>query len=210
MGKCSTTQGCIVAFSQQQPCPAKSGELRPKSKLPLLSEGLLSLLRLWPENHGGSAGLRVKVGPDPQESQCFVAFESKKEAEEAQAVKVGFQSPILATLGIPKKTEKWLWLKKPVPKMGCPGKWKHGQKPAVCPSDRFILSHTQMSPGEELPQQKPLEADRLEWGMGTHESRCLRFPQILIWRKWAKPWEHERRMDPQICGAQTWGRNPVR
>ena len=28
--------------------------------------------------------------------------------------------------------------------MGCPGKWKHGPKPAVCPSDRSILSHTQM------------------------------------------------------------------
>ena len=27
-------------------------------------------------------------------------------------------------------------------KMGCPGKWKHGPKPAVCPSC-LILSHTQ-------------------------------------------------------------------
>ena len=27
-------------------------------------------------------------------------------------------------------------------KMGCPGNWKHGPKPAVCPSDRLILSHT--------------------------------------------------------------------
>ena len=24
----------------------------------------------------------------------------------------------------------WLWLKKPVPKMGCPGKWQHGPTPA--------------------------------------------------------------------------------
>ena len=30
-------------------------------------------------------------------------------------------------------------------KMGCPGKWKHGPKPAVCPSDRLILSHSHMS-----------------------------------------------------------------
>ena len=29
-------------------------------------------------------------------------------------------------------------------KMACPGKRKHGPKPAVCPSDRLILSHTQM------------------------------------------------------------------
>ena len=32
-----------------------------------------------------------------------------------------------------------------VPKMGCPGKWKHGPKPAVCPSDRLILSHAHLS-----------------------------------------------------------------
>ena len=37
--------------------------------------------------------------------------------------------------------EKWLWLKKPVPKWN-PGKWKHGPKPAVCPSC-LLLSHTQ-------------------------------------------------------------------
>ena len=36
----------------------------------------------------------------------------------------------------------WLWLKKPVPKWVAPGKWKHGPKPAVCPSDRLILSDT--------------------------------------------------------------------
>ena len=35
----------------------------------------------------------------------------------------------------------WLWLKKPVPKC-YPGEWKHGPKPAVCPS-WLILSHTQ-------------------------------------------------------------------
>ena len=28
------------------------------------------------------------------------------------------------------------------PKMGCPGKWKHGPKPAVCLC--LILNHTQM------------------------------------------------------------------
>ena len=28
--------------------------------------------------------------------------------------------------------------------MACPGKWKHGTKPAVCPSDRLILSHTHL------------------------------------------------------------------
>ena len=33
----------------------------------------------------------------------------------------------------------WLWLKNPVPKRN-PGKWKHGPKPAVCPSC-IILSH---------------------------------------------------------------------
>ena len=38
---------------------------------------------------------------------------------------------------------KWLWLKKAgQPKMGCPGKWKHGPKPAVCPSC-LIWSHSQ-------------------------------------------------------------------
>ena len=41
----------------------------------------------------------------------------------------------------------WLWLKNPVPKMGCPGKWKHGPKPAVC-RPCFILSHTHI----HLPQ----------------------------------------------------------
>ena len=34
----------------------------------------------------------------------------------------------------------WLWLKKTVPKWN-PGKWKHGPKPAVCPSCVFF-SHT--------------------------------------------------------------------
>ena len=28
--------------------------------------------------------------------------------------------------------------------MACPGKWKHGPKPVVCPSDRLILSHTHL------------------------------------------------------------------
>ena len=37
-------------------------------------------------------------------------------------------------------------------KMACPGKWKHGPQPAVCPSDRFILSHT------HLPESALIEA----------------------------------------------------
>ena len=38
-------------------------------------------------------------------------------------------------------------------KMGCPGKWKHGPKPAVCPSC-LILSHTHMSAirGQQIRQ----------------------------------------------------------
>ena len=34
----------------------------------------------------------------------------------------------------------WLWLKKPTPKWN-PGKWRHGPKPAACPSC-LILTHT--------------------------------------------------------------------
>ena len=49
----------------------------------------------------------------------------------------------------------WLWpiQKTEITKMGCPGKWKHGPKPAVCPSDRFILSHTHVNwwEGKEEP-----------------------------------------------------------
>ena len=39
----------------------------------------------------------------------------------------------------------------------CPGKWKNGPKPAVCPSDRSILSHTQISArllGRRSPQSE--------------------------------------------------------
>ena len=40
--------------------------------------------------------------------------------------------------------KSWLWLKEPEFQTGCPGKRKHGPRPAVCPSDRLILSHTQL------------------------------------------------------------------
>ena len=49
---------------------------------------------------------------------------------------------------------KWLWLKNPVPKWNL-GKWKHGTKPAVCPSDRFILSHTQMGVSKNDGSNEP-------------------------------------------------------
>ena len=37
-------------------------------------------------------------------------------------------------------------------KMGCPGKWKHGPKPAVCPS-YLILSHTHMGTNRETKKE---------------------------------------------------------
>ena len=39
----------------------------------------------------------------------------------------------------------WLWLKKPEFQHGTLVLWKHGPKPAVCPSDRLILSHTHVA-----------------------------------------------------------------
>ena len=48
------------------------------------------------------------------------------------------------SLGAKGRTNKWLWLKKKVPTWN-PGKWKHGPKPAACPS-WLILSHTQIPP----------------------------------------------------------------
>ena len=46
----------------------------------------------------------------------------------------------------------WLWLTKPVPKWN-PGKWKHGPKPAVCPSC-LILSHTHLPAFETFSSPK--------------------------------------------------------
>ena len=48
-----------------------------------------------------------------------------------------------AVAGARRQLKKWLWLKKPEFQNGFPGKWKHGPKPAVCPSC-LILSHTQL------------------------------------------------------------------
>ena len=39
-------------------------------------------------------------------------------------------------------------------KMGCPGKWTHGPKPAVCPSS-FILSHIQIDMAMNLNKDPP-------------------------------------------------------
>ena len=58
-------------------------------------------------------------------------------------------------------------------KMGCPGKWKHGPKPAVCPSDHLILSHSHIYSslkehhGSRLDLQVPTEQSSQEGGLAT-------------------------------------------
>ena len=47
-----------------------------------------------------------------------------------QAGKIDTMEPITTDIW---KTSIWQWLKTPVPKWNL-GKWKHGPKPAVCPS----------------------------------------------------------------------------
>ena len=49
----------------------------------------------------------------------------------------------------------WLWLKQTVPKWN-PATWKHGPKPAVCPSC-LILSHTHLSTGAQRKSSEGCE-----------------------------------------------------
>ena len=53
-------------------------------------------------------------------------------------------------------------------KMGCPGKWKHGPKPAVCPSC-LILSQTHFTTGAKPPKSPPISRPRTTSSVGLFE-----------------------------------------
>ena len=77
------------------------------------------------------------------------------------------------------RVDRWLGLKKRNSKMGCPGEWKHGPKPAVCPS-YLILSHTQVVPGKLRDAKQTsvaFRSDRVPKHTHTHTNT----PPNIVW-----------------------------
>ena len=106
-------------------------------------------------------GLRFRVFPAVKQSwNVSLPILSKKQAavsaettSNLQRVKRKCSEPCSS------RSHICLWLTKPVPKWN-PGKWKHGPKPAVCPSS-LILSHSHLSAWWRISGCSPCPKERV-------------------------------------------------